>query len=207
MDRGIPPAQPPPEELPRRVLWRWRRNPLRRRTDLVQAWIGLGLFLAALAATPAAAILGGDAAHRHYARTAQHQAQTRHETTAVLLHDAPRHPEPGSPEAKKTLYPVKVRFTGPDGRIHVAQADVRPQVPAGSTIRVWAGTDGTLTDPPPTVEQVRNRGVAGAVIATLAVHVTAAAAYGATHHLLQRRNLAAWDAAWAATAPRWTTSP
>ncbi|TFE55372.1 hypothetical protein E3E14_05995 [Streptomyces sp. ICN441] len=40
---GRPPAQRPPEELPRVPLWQWRRNPLRRRSDLAQAWIALSL--------------------------------------------------------------------------------------------------------------------------------------------------------------------
>ncbi|GGX29099.1 Rv1733c family protein [Streptomyces lomondensis] len=207
MDRGIPPAQPPPEELPRRMLWLLRRHPLRRRTDLLQAWIGLGLLLAVPAVTPAAVILAGDAAHRHYTRTARHQALTRYETSAILLHDAPRHPEPGSPEAKKTLYPVKVRFTDPAGRIHTAETDVQPRLAAGSTVRVWAGADGSITDPPLTAEQVRNRSIASAVLAALAVPVTAVIGYGAARHVLQRRNLAGWDADWARTAPRWTISP
>lgn len=107
--------------MPRRL----RRNPLCRRTDLVQAWIGLGLLLAALAATPAAMVLVGDAAHRHYARTARHQAATRHHTTAILLQDARRHPEPGSAEARKTRYPAEVRFTDADGHTRTATADVQ----------------------------------------------------------------------------------
>ncbi|MEU0210453.1 hypothetical protein ABZ235_11750 [Streptomyces canus] len=51
MARATPPAHPP-EELPRLRLWRWRRNPLRRRTDLAQAWIAVGLFVVVTAATP-----------------------------------------------------------------------------------------------------------------------------------------------------------
>lgn len=51
MARATPPAGLP-EELPRLRLWRWRRNPLRRRTDLAQAWIAVGLFLVVAAATP-----------------------------------------------------------------------------------------------------------------------------------------------------------
>ncbi|MHC5702397.1 Rv1733c family protein [Streptomyces tirandamycinicus] len=98
---GRPPAQPPPEELPRVPLWQWRRNPLRRRSDLAQAWIALGRILAVLATTPAAMFLVGDGAHRHFQQTARHEASTRHETPAVLVHNAPRHPEPGSDEAKR----------------------------------------------------------------------------------------------------------
>ncbi|MEU2879838.1 hypothetical protein ABZ651_27070, partial [Streptomyces sp. NPDC007070] len=123
MPAGIPEPQPPPPEgrhrpddrypardvpdLPRVTLWRLRRNPLRRRTDLLQAWLALGLFLTALAAAPTAMFLVGDAAYSHYRETADAQARTRRPTTAVLLHPAPRHPEPGSPEARRTRYPVE----------------------------------------------------------------------------------------------------
>ncbi|MFC8131587.1 hypothetical protein [Streptomyces sp. NPDC057302] len=64
--------------MPHPLLWRWRRNPLRRRADLVQGWIAVGLFLAVLTATPAAVVLVGDTARRHLEQTARHQAGTRH---------------------------------------------------------------------------------------------------------------------------------
>jgi hypothetical protein len=189
------------------MFWRLRRNPLRRRSDLAQAWIGLGLTLAVLAATPLAMFLARDAAHRHYARTAEHQNATRRHTTAVLLEDARSHPEPGSAEASKTLYPTKVRFTDPGGRTRTDHADVQPDLPKGSTLRVWAGTDGKLTGPPLTPHQVRSRAMGSALIAVLGVHAAAAAAYRTAHRVIQHHNLAAWETAWARTAPRWTTSP
>ncbi|MFD8225987.1 hypothetical protein ACFV16_17630 [Streptomyces massasporeus] len=202
-----PPPPPPPRELPRVMFWRLRRNPLRRRSDLVQAWIGLGLTVAVLAATPLALFLVGDAAHRHYTRTAQLQAATRHHTTAVLVEDARSHPEPGSAEARQTLYPTKVRFTDPHGRPHTAYADAQPALPRGTTIRVWADMDGKLTDPPLSPDQVRSRAMGSGLIAVLGVHVTAAAAYGTVHRVIRHHNLAAWETAWTTTAPRWTTSP
>jgi hypothetical protein len=203
--RATPQAHPP-EELPRVLLWRWRRNPLRRRTDLVQAWIALGLFLAVLAATPAAMILVGDTAHRHWQETARHQTATRHHTPAVLLQDAPRHPEPGSDEAKQVLYAVTVRYTDPRGRIRTARTDVEPALPAGSTVRVWVGAEGKITGAPLTSEQVRDRAMGWAVVAAMTVALLGTAAYAYAGRMLERRNLARWDAAWARTAPRWTAS-
>ncbi|WP_346656921.1 hypothetical protein [Streptomyces sp. F001] len=90
--------------------WRLRRNPLRRRTDLWQAWIALGLLLTVPAATPAAMILTGDIAHRHYTRTAQHQAQTRHERAQIRKHQrrAARAPK-GSPAKTAEYAKVKAR--------------------------------------------------------------------------------------------------
>ena len=203
---GRTPPRQPPQDLPRVKLWRLRHNPLRRPSDLVQAWIGLGLLLATLTATPCAMFLAGDATYRHYARTAQHQEETRHHTTAVLLENARRHPEPGSAEARETRYPAKVRFTDPKGHSQIAITDVQPGLLNGTTIRVWADDDGKITDPPLSSSQIRSRTMGAAAVGALAVHATAAAAYGVASRVIQRRNLAAWDSAWAETAPRWTTS-
>ncbi|OIJ86682.1 Rv1733c family protein [Streptomyces colonosanans] len=202
----IPQAQPPPE-VPSRVLWwRFRRNPLRRPTDLLQGWIGLGLLLATVVGTPTATLLAGHAAYRNLQQTAEHDSRTRHRTTAVLEHDAPRHPEPGSDEAKNAVYPVAVRYTDLDGRARAAKADAEPGLPAGSRIHVWVDGDGTLTEPPMTAHQIRDRAIGWALLTAMATALTGGGAYAALRHRLERRNLADWDTAWAETAPRWTTS-
>ncbi|MEV6880918.1 hypothetical protein [Streptomyces sp. NPDC051135] len=192
-----------PYLLPRR----WRRNPLRRPTDRLRARIGLGLVLAVLVAAPAAMFRVGDSAYRHYVGTAAHQAQTRDHRPAVLTHDAPRHPEPGSDEAKKTRYPVTVRFTGPDGAVRTGTTEVAPGLPADSTVLVWVDTEGVITGPPLTTEEIRSRTMGWAVLAFLGVVLTGLAAHAVTGCVLHRRNLAQWDADWAATAPRWCGLP
>ncbi|MEU9736204.1 hypothetical protein [Streptomyces sp. NPDC048002] len=200
-------GQPPPEDLPRLVLWRWRRNPLRRRSDLVQAWIALGLLLAVLAATPPAMYLAGKAAHERLQETARREAATRHHTDAFLVRDAPRHPEPGSDEARQTLYPVTVRYTGPDDRARTAVTDVTPGLPAGAVVRVWVGAEGTLTEPPLSREQVRSRTMGHVLLTAMAVPLAALALYGYASRRLERHNLAEWDTAWTRTAPHWNTFP
>ncbi len=229
MSGATPPAQPPPgpehdpdpdpdpdepvrplplPRPPRPVpLWRWRRNPLRRRTDRLLGWIGLSLLLLVPVLGLAATFAVGDAAHRHYRATAEHQARARSLLAAVLVHDAPNHPEPGSDEARKARYPVTVRFTAPDGRDRTAKADVLPGLTAGSTVTVWTDRHGALTEPPLTTEQIRSRTMGWALLAFMAVALAGFAVHGAAALILHRRNLAAWDGDWARTAPRWTTSP
>ncbi|WP_369180803.1 Rv1733c family protein [Streptomyces mutabilis] len=202
-----PPPDPAPGRDPHLLLWRWRRNPLRRRTDRVQAWIALGLVLAVLSAAPAAMYAVGDTVHRHYRSTAEHEARTRDHRPAVLVHDAPRHPEPGSDEAKKTRYPVEVRFTGPDGTTRTGETDVEPGLPADSTVLVWVDATGEITGPPLTADQIRSRTMGWAILAFLGVVLTGLAVHGVTGLVLHRRNLAGWDAAWADTAPRWSRAP
>ncbi|MFD5586662.1 hypothetical protein ACFWII_23040 [Streptomyces sp. NPDC127063] len=200
-------SPPPRKELPRVRFWRLRRNPLRRRSDLVQAWIGIGLLLAALAATPLAVLLAGGAAYSYYSRVAQHQAASRHHTTAVLLEDARDRPERGTAEARKTHYSTKVRFTDTRGHTRTSTVDVRPALSKGTSIRIWTDTDGNVTDPPLSSGAIRSRSVGSALVAALGVHATAAAGYALTSRIIHRRHLAAWETSWAETAPRWTTWP
>ncbi|MFD0448587.1 hypothetical protein ACFQ10_49500 [Streptomyces indonesiensis] len=107
MSGEIPPAQPPPDpphhELVHPLsLWRQRHNPLYRCTDRLQTRIALALLLLVPVLGLAATLAVGDAAHRHYRAAAEHQRQSLRLTTAVLTHDAPDHPEPGSAEARRT---------------------------------------------------------------------------------------------------------
>lgn len=213
MPGGIPHAQPPPGtppgaspgappvELPRVMLWRLRRNPLRRPTDLLQAWLGIGLLLAVLTAAPAALFVVGDAAHHHYAQSADRQERTRWRTTAVLVHDAPRHPEPGTPEEKQARYPVEVRFTDPGGQARIAETGVPPGLTAGTAVDVWADTHGRITGPPLTTDEIHSRSMGWAITAFLSVAALGATAYGAAALVLRRRNLAGWETAWAGAAP------
>ncbi|MGV9726833.1 Rv1733c family protein [Streptomyces albogriseolus] len=201
----VPPAQPPPGPPPRPLFWRWRPNPLRRRTDTVRAWLGLTVLLAVLAVAPVAAALVGDAAHRHYRDVARHQQQTRHLTDAILVHDAPRHPEPGSDEEKKTRYPVEVRVVTREGRTRTTRAEVHPGLTADSTVRIWIDTAGEATDAPLTGKEVRSRAAGWALLAAIGVALAGAAVHAVSGLVLHRINLARWDAAWVETAPRWTT--
>jgi hypothetical protein len=163
--------------------------------------------LAVLSAAPAAMYAVGDTVHRHYRSTAEHEARTRDHRPAVLVHDAPRHPEPGSDEAKKTRYPAEVRFTGPDGTTRTGETDVEPGLPADSTVLVWVDATGEITGPPLTADQIRSRTMGWAILAFLGVVLTGLAVHGVTGLVLHRRNLAGWDAAWADTAPRWSRAP
>ncbi|MEU3947928.1 hypothetical protein [Streptomyces sp. NPDC029526] len=196
-----PPAEPP--DPPRGRTPR-RRNPLRRRTDALRTWCGLGVLAVVVVLTPVAAVVVADRAHRHYEAVARHQAQTRHETTATLLRDAPRHPTPG-PDGEETRHPAEVRVVTREGRTRTTTVDVPSGLPAGSPLRIWVTAEGEATEAPLTARDVRSRSRGWALMAALGVVLTGAATHAAARHALRRRDLAAWDAAWARTAPDWTS--
>ncbi|AXK37144.1 hypothetical protein DVA86_07030 [Streptomyces armeniacus] len=207
--------EPPPESAPAPSaavppgpvrLWRWRRNPLRRPSDLLQAWLGLALTAAVLAAVPLTAVLTYGAVHRVLHDDATQEARAKHRTTAEVLDDVPQHPEPDSQEAAHTRYPARVRFTAPDASTRTGSADVRPGLPAGSTVRVWTDDRGDLTGAPPSAEEIRNRALGWSLAASAVVAVAGAAAYGIAGRVLDRHRMAAWEHDWSETATRWTAS-
>lgn len=208
----IPPAQPPPDPPHHGLvhplsLWRWRHNPLYRCTDRLQGWTALVLLLLVPVLGVGAAFVIGDAAHRHYLADAEHRRQTLRLTTAVLVHDAPDHPEPGSAEARENRYPAPVRFTDRDGRTRTAEAEVLPGLRAGSSVEVWVDADGRIAEPPLNAERIRSRTMGWALVAFLTVTFAGGVVYRGVTVVLRRRNLAEWDTEWAKTAKRWTTSP
>ncbi|MER5717492.1 hypothetical protein [Streptomyces sp. NPDC002132] len=205
MPDPIPRAQPPPI---RSVLWwRWRRNPLRRPSDLLQAWIGLILVITVVISAPLAAWSVGITVHDMLTANACEQARTGRHTTAVLLNDAPGHPEPGSAEAREIQYPVKVRYTAPDGTARTYTTDVDPGLPAGHRVRVWTNAEGTLTKPPVPPDEIRSRAVGAGALTAITVLITGALSYRLTARVLDRRRIRVWETEWQQTARRWTTSP
>ncbi|MFE0452431.1 hypothetical protein ACFW2D_14245 [Streptomyces sp. NPDC058914] len=205
MPDPIPRAQPPPIRTVR--WWRWRRNQLRRPSDLLQAWTGLILAMTVAITAPLAAWAAGTTVHDTLTAAASEQARTGRHTTAVLLNDAQGHPEPGSAEARETQYPVMVRYTAPDGTVRAATTDVDPGLPAGHRVRVWTDAEGTLTKPPMSPDEIRDRAVGAGALTAITVLITGTFAYRLTARALDQRRLRAWEAEWQQTARRWTTSP
>ncbi|MDQ1014278.1 Rv1733c family protein [Streptomyces afghaniensis] len=205
MPDPIPRAQPPPIRTV--SWWRWRRNPLRRPSDLLQAWIGLILAITVAITAPLTAWAVGTTVHDTLTAAAKEQARAGRHTTAALLDDAPGHPEPRSAEARETQYPVKVRYTAPDGTARTATTDVDPGLPAGHRVRVWTNAEGTLTNPPMPPDQIRNRAVGGGALTAITVLITGTLAYRLCARVLDQRRMRAWETEWRQTARRWTTSP
>ncbi|MFE2377739.1 hypothetical protein [Streptomyces sp. NPDC059398] len=101
-------------------VWRWRRNPLRRGTDLAEAWVALvALFLIAVAA-PLAGWVCGSLTDSALQDTARVQRRHRHPTTATVVRALPER---------------SVVAANPDG--------ISDAVPRGRAAAVWSGVDGS----------------------------------------------------------------
>ncbi|MEU3146725.1 MULTISPECIES: hypothetical protein [unclassified Streptomyces] len=187
---------------PRRVwLWRWRSNPLRRRSDLVEAWLLLAGLLLTLFAGAVTGLATAGAVDRSLA---ERRAQSR-TVPAVLVEDAAGTlPSPvtedGSGDGRVW---VKVRWTAPDGTSRTGRAETEPGDRAGSVVTVWTNDAGRLVSEPP--------GGADARFQTVMAGLTVAAATGGTVVLggwfvrsrTQQRRAQEWEAEWRLVEPTW----
>ena len=176
------------------------RNPLRRGSDRVETVV-LGALLAAfLSVAPFAAHAAGNWGYAAAARAAQTQRASLHQVTATLLQPEPVLSGYGSASA----FVVEARWRAPDGRARARELFVTADVATGHATRIWVDRAGRPTGPPLTRDQLIGRGelaagVAVGCLATLLITVAWLA-----RRSLDRRRMAAWDADWLATGPRWT---
>ncbi|MEU6815344.1 hypothetical protein [Streptomyces sp. NPDC046860] len=178
-------------------LWRWRRNPLRRSGDLVEAWVVL---LTWIFVVLGGALAGYAAASSVDSALSARRAQV-HEVRAVLTGPAPRTPPAGSGYDDRVW--ATVRWTDGKGAVHTDRAKVGPGTPAGSTVTLW--TDGTgRTVPPPAslAEAMLQTVLTGLLVAQITGTVVWASGRLVCASLVRRR-LAQWDAEWKRVEPEW----
>jgi hypothetical protein len=177
--------------------WRWRRNPLKRRLDVVEAWLILGAWLLATAG----GLMAGLATGTMTADFLDRQRAERQPVRAVVLEEAKARVttrDAGSATAR-----VAVRWTGPDGTRHTGHTLVRPGTAPATRITVWTDGHGHLTTKPmSTTEAVLHTTATGTLAATGAVSVVLGGAW-AVRVLMDRRRLRQWEQEWAQADTRW----
>ncbi|WP_225823856.1 hypothetical protein [Streptomyces naphthomycinicus] len=182
----------------RKRLWRWRSSPLRRREDVVEAWLVLAVWVLAVVGGAVAAMLTARAAEGVFAEQRAH----RHAVRAVLVADAPD----GTAAAWPTdgLVRAVVRWTAPDGTSRTGSAPVDGGLRAGARVVVWQDDHGRLapTKPAGATEGAVEAGLFGAA-AALAVTVPAYGATALVRLCLDRRRMGRWAREWDLVEPRW----
>ena len=184
-------------------LMRGRRfdsNPLRRDTDRAETMIILVL----LAAFGCGAWFGAHAAARWTAARAVGEVQAQHtafrQVHAVLLERA----FSGTAYGAYLGPQAEAQWTAPDGSKHTGAVAASLNAPIGSTVLIWVSQTGDQVTPLQP-DQIALQSDMAATAAVGAAGVTVLLLGIAVHRALDRRRLAAWDADWLATGPRWTT--
>lgn len=187
------------DRRPRVLLWRWRRNPLKRRSDTVEAWVLLG----AWALTVVTGVLGGwSAAHAMEQGLARERAEW-HTVEGTLPEHAPGTTADSTSATRSDQVWAKVTWTGPDGTPRTGQVRVAAGSPRGTHVPVWTDARGRLVTEPTTPTQARLR---SALVGTLAGLITAAFPYitgRLTRSRLERQRVDQWGTEWARFDPLW----
>ncbi|MCB5183420.1 Rv1733c family protein [Streptomyces antimicrobicus] len=190
-------------------VWRWRSNPLRRTTDLIEAWVAFAALVGVLVLAPVVGCVAGLRVDATLQRAAQEQRQERHLVPAVVVRPA-EGPPPGAaadPAARQQApqrTQIVAAWTAPDGSSHQGTVPAAEEPPRpGDRFRIWTDATGRLVPRPlePRVAAV-HAGVAG-----LAAGLTTAALAETLRRLVVRRlthqRYRRLDRAWAAVGPDW----
>jgi hypothetical protein len=179
------------------------RNPLRRRTDRIEAAIRLATTILLLVAVPIAAIAVGRQADHLELRQAHAQQAAEHEVTAVLLQRAPA-TGVADPYTSVQMTYVLARWQPPGRPPRSGQVLATAGAPAGSTVPVWVDASGAVTSPPPDQLDIAGDVCIAVVVTCLAAVFLLLGSNALARRALYRRRLSAWDAGWRATGPLWS---
>ena len=190
-----------------RGLWRWRHNPLRRTTDLAEAWLALGALLLILVAAPLFGVLIGGLAQDALQQSVREQRLDRHPVVATVVKKAdrtPLDPDPETASGRDSHTRVIADWTAPDGtarRDTVLAALNSPQ--HGDHFTVWTDLQGRIVGRPLDTATAATH----AVLAGFGTAVACASLVEGSRRLvvwrMVRRRYDRLDQAWSQAGPDW----
>ena len=189
-------------------VWRWRHNPLRRATDLLEAWVALVAAVLLVTAAPAFGWLSGSLTDESLRQSVRIQRQQRHPVTATVLRPAaepkPSAYDPESSAAREKRRPILAKWTAVDGSRHTGTVStVLRTMRPGDTFTVWTDRSGRLVTRPMDLATARAHAVLAGIGATLSFAGLVEGARRLVVWRLVRRRYERLDRAWAAAGPDW----
>ncbi|MEU8977327.1 hypothetical protein [Streptomyces sp. NPDC048309] len=188
-------------------LWRWRRNPLRRATDLVEAWLALAAILLILVAAPLIGAVAGAAAQGVLQESVRDQREARREVAATVVRRlslGPLQPDPETSSAQDAQSRVLADWTAPDGTARHGTVIATLKSPHhGDHFTIWTDLHGRIVGRPLDSATATTH----AVLAGFgAAAMFAGLVEGGRRLLVWRMVLgryARWDRAWDKAGPDW----
>ncbi|MFJ8109310.1 hypothetical protein [Streptomyces sp. NPDC096132] len=184
---------------PKVWLWRWRRNPLKRRADTVEAWVVLGAWML----TVLVGVLAGWGAAGSVEHGLARERVEWRPLVARLTEPAPGKAAGQSGSSSADQVWAKVGWTGPDGSAHTGQVRVATGSPSGTPVTVWTDRRGRLVTEPATPAQARLRATLVGGLAGLAAAALPFAGGRLLRGRLEHRRVEQWDADWARFDTLW----
>ncbi|MEV7727965.1 hypothetical protein AB0P15_24935 [Streptomyces sp. NPDC087917] len=190
-------------------VWRWRRNPLRRRTDLFEAWVAFAALACLLLLAPAVGCVSGLAVDGTLQRAASAQQHERHLVPAVVVRPtavpvAGAATDPSAQRQAPERTQIVASWTAPDGSSHQGTVPAAEEPPhAGDRFRIWTDTRGRVVGQPldPSAASF-HAGMVGLAAALGAAALVEMLRRLVVRRLMHRRYIRL-DRAWAAAGPDW----
>lgn len=189
-------------------IWRWRHNPLRRRTDLIEAWVAFMAVVLLALAVPAVGWTAGartDASLQQAART-QHEQRQRTTARVVRAADTPASGlhSSGSDGEEPLRRAVVARWTAPDGTSRTGTVSTRRELAdPGDTFPMWTDRGGRPATPPMQSGTARAHALVVGLLATALAAVFVEASRRLVVRRLVQRRYERLDRAWAKAGPDW----
>ncbi|MFF7731970.1 MULTISPECIES: hypothetical protein [unclassified Streptomyces] len=180
-------------------LWRWRRNPLKRRADRVEAWVVLGVWLL----TVLVGVLAGTAVSRSVEDGLARERAEWRPLVARLAERAPGTPSDKTRVSRAEQVWATARWSAADGSEHSGQLRVPAGTAAGAPVTVWTDPEGRQVTRPVTEPQARVRASLTGGVAGLCAALVPLGAGRGLRGLLERRRIDQWDAEWSRFGPMW----
>ncbi|WP_031481657.1 Rv1733c family protein [Streptomyces bicolor] len=184
---------------PKVWLWRWRRNPLKRRADAAEAWV----LLAAWVLTVLTGVLAGLGTASTVEQGMARERVEWRPVVALLTEQAPGTADSRTGTSSGATVWAKVRWSAPEGATHTGQARVRPGSGVGTPVTVWTDPQGRLVTKPATPSEARSRAALVGGLAGLCAASVPFVAGRALRSRLESRRIDQWGYEWARFGPLW----
>ena len=176
-------------------------NPLRRRSDVIAAWLTPAMILVFAALIPVAASVTGSLARAQNASVVR-ASHGWHHVTGHLLRSAPGPAQ--TDHGTNTWNEMALANWSFEGRSYHGSIPVPAGSPAGSARIVRLDNAGVVQMPPLVPAQLADRIDTLTFIVMIAVAMMLMAVKGIVRRILDKRRLAAWESDWHAVGPRWS---
>ncbi|QJT06648.1 hypothetical protein G9272_05070 [Streptomyces asoensis] len=183
--------------------WRRRGNPLRRRSDVLEAWTALVVAVLLLVAVPLAGALAGRWGHADAQAVADRLRAERHRVRVEVVGHIPE-TVPSVEGVRQQTFRVTVRWTPPGEHARTATARVPAGTRTGEVVDVWFDTRGRSVAPPPTDTLVWQHAFTMGVCAAGGTAAVVLLGHVVIRRVAMRHRLGEWEREWARTEPQWT---
>lgn len=177
-------------------------NPIRRRTDRIEAGATLAAIVIVIAALPAALGIGFAVYQTNMAEVARQHASTEHVT--ALLTDSP--PVAVTETGGATVFLAQAQWNTVDGSQHSGRIEVPANAGPQSVVGIWTTPDGAQVQPPLMWESALGRGGLAVCGAVAALSLLLWCMILIARWRLNRRRSHDWDTEWRHFGPQWTPS-